>query len=93
MKLSILGIGHVNSASADNMTLTTQGRNGDLFIDGSSISEVERSYEIDPMISAAMFYDRLHGQTSQMFGPRPTLFEHTRLWRVVEQKHLYRKVL
>lgn len=65
-------------------TLATLGRGeADVFVEGSSIAKIQCSFEIDPDTSVIMFYDRSHGQTTQVFGENATPFEHGRLRRVV----------
>ncbi|KAI1655128.1 kinase-like protein [Daldinia decipiens] len=62
-----LDIGHVRSMLGDP-TLATLGRNGDIYVEGSSFSRNQCSFEINPYTKVVMFYDRSHSQTSQVFG-------------------------
>ncbi|KAG5801200.1 hypothetical protein H9Q71_014218 [Fusarium xylarioides] len=63
-------------------------RNGDVFIEGSSIAKVQCSFEIDPNTDVVMFYDRSHSLSSQVFGENATPFEYGRPRKVVVQKKL-----
>jgi hypothetical protein len=70
-------------------TLATLGRGEtDIFVEGSSIAKVQCSFEIDLDTNVVMLYDRLHGQTTQVFGENATPFEHGRIRRVVVQEKL-----
>lgn len=80
-----LDIGHTRPISGDNTTLATLGRNGDVLVDNSSIAKIQCSFEIDLDTKIVMFYDRSHGQTSQVFGKNATPFEYGRLRKVVVQ--------
>ena len=82
-----LDVGHVRSISGHN-TLATLGRNGDIFVDGSSISRIHCSFEIDAETHIVMFYDRSNTQTTRVFGKDATPFEHGRLRRVVVEEGL-----
>ncbi|KAJ9155641.1 Serine/threonine-protein kinase 33 [Pleurostoma richardsiae] len=81
-----LDIGHVRPMSGGNATLATLGRNGDVFVEGSSIAKIQCSFEIDLNTKVVMFYDRSHGQTSQVFGKNASPFEYGRPRRVVVQE-------
>lgn len=81
-----LDIGHIRPMSGDNATLATLGRNGDVIVEGSSIAKIQCSFEIDIDTKVIMFYDRSHGQTSQVFGENATPFEYGRLRKVVVQE-------
>jgi hypothetical protein len=51
-------------------------------MEGSSISKIQCSFEIEPNKQVVMLYDRSHGQTTQVFGDNATPFEHGRLRKV-----------
>jgi len=69
-----LDIGHIRSKSC-NTTLATLGRgDADIFVGGSSIAKIQCSFEILDT-NVVMFYDRSHGQTTQVFGEHATPFE------------------
>lgn len=80
-----LDIGHIRPASGDSATLATLGRNGDVFVEGSSIAKIQCSFEIDLDTKVVMFHDRSHSQTSQVSGESATPFEYGRLRKVVVQ--------
>ncbi|TRX92090.1 hypothetical protein FHL15_006957 [Xylaria flabelliformis] len=63
-----LDIGHIRSKSGNATTLAILGRNGDIIIEGSSISKEQCSFELNLKTGVVMFYDRSHSQTSQVFG-------------------------
>lgn len=84
----VLDVGQVQSASGDNATLATIGRSGDILVDGSSISRIQCSFEIDRDTNMVLFHDKSHGQTSQVFGDNAVPFEDGRLRRVVVHKQL-----
>ncbi len=82
-----LDIGHIKKSC--NTTLVTLGRgDADIFVEGSSIAKIQCSFEIDLDTNVVMFYDRSHGQTTQVYGERATPFEYGRLRKVVVQKML-----
>jgi hypothetical protein len=83
-----LDVGHVRSASGDDDTLATLGRCGDILVDGVSIFKIQCSFEIDRDTGIVMFYDRSHGQTSQVLGENAVQFQHGRLRKVVVQEQL-----
>ncbi|KAI0433083.1 kinase-like protein [Xylaria sp. FL1042] len=78
----VLSIGHVGSLSSKT-TLATLGRTGDVFVEGSGISKIQCSFEIDYITKVVMFYDRSHGLTTQVFGEKCTPFEYGRARKVV----------
>ncbi|KAH0425482.1 hypothetical protein CcaCcLH18_10941 [Colletotrichum camelliae] len=83
-----LDIGHVRSKAGYN-TLATLGRGDvDIFIAGTTISKTQCSFEINPETEAIMFFDRSHGQTSQVWGDVCFPFEFGRPRKVVVQKGL-----
>ncbi|AEO65261.1 uncharacterized protein THITE_2048148, partial [Thermothielavioides terrestris NRRL 8126] len=84
----VLDVGHVRSASGDVSTLATLGRGGDILVDGSNISKIQCSFEIDRETNVVMFYDRSHSQTSQVFGENAAPFVYHRPRKVVVQEGL-----
>ncbi|KJZ69990.1 hypothetical protein HIM_10617 [Hirsutella minnesotensis 3608] len=84
----VLDIGHVRPMSGDTATLATLGRNGDVFVGGSSIAKVQCSFEMDPNTSVVMFYDRSHSLTTQVWGENATPFEHGRPRKIVVHEGL-----
>jgi len=81
-----LDIGHIRSKSYKT-TLATLGRDGDIFVEGCSIAKIQCSFEILDT-NVVMFYDRSHGQTTQVFGEHPTPFEYGRPRKVVVEDML-----
>jgi hypothetical protein len=84
----VLDIGHVRSISGNTTTLAMLGRNGDVFVEGSSIAKVQCSFEVDSNTDIVMFYDRSHSLSTQVFGENATPFEYGRPRKVVVQKDL-----
>ncbi|PGH03967.1 serine/threonine protein kinase [Blastomyces parvus] len=60
--------------SAARYTLATLGRNGDIIVDGPSISRIQCSFEILPEYDVVMLYDESTSQTTQVFGDHATPF-------------------
>ncbi|EQL33980.1 hypothetical protein RJZ90_002834 [Blastomyces dermatitidis] len=60
--------------SAARYTLATLGRNGDIVVDGPSISRIQCSFEILPEYDVVMLYDESTSQTTQVFGDEATPF-------------------
>ena len=89
---TVLDIGfHIRSRSRN--TIATLGRGDtDIFVDGSNISKLQCSFEIESTTNLVMLYDRSHSQSTQVFGSNATPFEHGRLRQVVVQ-HLLNDVL
>ena len=82
-----LDVGHIRSKSGD--TLVTLGRgDADIFVEGSSIAKVQCSFEIDLHTHVVLFYDRSHGQTTQVYGKDATPLEYGRPRKVVVQANL-----
>lgn len=87
-----LDVGHIRSVSGDDATLATLGRCGDIFVDGNNISRIQCSFEIDRESNIVMFYDRSHGQTSQVYGEHVVPFEYGRPRKVVVHHNLNTKI-
>ena len=71
-------------------TLATLGRGveADIYLEGSSISRIQCSFEIDLDTSIVMFYDRSHGCTTQVSGESTIPFEYGRTRKVVVRDKL-----
>ena len=71
-------------------TLATLGRSveADIYLEGSSISRIQCSFEIDLNTGIVMFYDRSHGCTTQVSGENTIPFEYGRTRRVVVRDEL-----
>lgn len=84
----VLDIGfHIRSRS--HHTIATLGRgNADIFVEGTNISKIQCSFEIEPTTNVIMLYDRSHGRTTKVSGQNATPFENGRLRQVVVQKNL-----
>ena len=78
-----LDIGHIRSRYGDQATLATLGRDGDVILEGASISKVQCSFEMDLGSTVVMFYDKSRGQTCQVYGEGAFPFAHDRPRRVV----------
>ncbi|KAI1076884.1 hypothetical protein F5B20DRAFT_554149 [Whalleya microplaca] len=83
-----LDIGHAQPISGSNATLATLGRNGDILLEGRSISKIQCSFEIDYETNIVMFFDRSHSQTCQVFGPNARPFEFGRPRKVVVSREI-----
>ena len=83
-----LDVGHILSKAASNGTLVTIGRNSDIVVRGRHISKLQCSFEMDMSTGIIMFYDRSHGQTSQVFGQNSEPFELGRVRKIVVHEGL-----
>jgi hypothetical protein len=88
MTFSVLDIGHVRSSGGDSATLATFGRYADIHVQGSDISRLQCSFEIDRTTNVVMLHDRSTNQTTQFFGNNAVPFEPGRIRRVVVTKHV-----
>lgn len=94
----VLDIGfHIRSRSCSTRTLALLGRGDtDIKIEGSSISKIQCSFEINLDTKVVMLFDRSHGQTTQLcggaIGQDTFPFEHGRIRKVVVQKHLNEEI-
>ncbi|KAI0860808.1 kinase-like domain-containing protein [Xylaria cubensis] len=82
----LLDIGHIRTTSGNASTLATMGRDGDIILEGNSISKVQCSFEINQETNIIMFYDRSHSQTCQVYeypGAETKPFEPGRPRKVV----------
>ncbi|KAK8074552.1 kinase-like protein [Apiospora hydei] len=82
----VLDVGHIRSKDNNN-ALVTLGRDGDIYLEGSSISKTQCAFEIDSN-NVVMFYDRSHSQTSQVSGANAKPFQPGRGRKVVVQQNL-----
>ncbi|RYC58802.1 hypothetical protein CHU98_g7407 [Xylaria longipes] len=78
-----LDIGHTLSKSGNSSTIATIGRDGDIVVEGASISKIQCSFDINFDTGYVMFYDRSHSQTSQVYGGNSRPFEYGRPRKVV----------
>lgn len=70
--------------SQSHNTLATLGRGGtDIIMEGSLISRIQCSFELDSDSGLVVLYDRSHCQSTQVFGEHATSFELDRNRRVV----------
>ncbi|KAI1750329.1 kinase-like domain-containing protein [Xylaria castorea] len=83
-----LDVGHTLSESGNSSTLATIGRDGDIVIEGAGISKTQCSFELNFETGYVLFYDRSHGQTSQVYGKNRTPFEYGRPRKVVVHPNL-----
>ena len=94
--VSVLSTGHkaldvgFQMRGKSSTTLATLGRGieADIYLEGSSISRVQCSFEIDLDTGIVMFYDRSHGCTTQVSGSNATPFEYGRIRKVVVRDEL-----
>jgi hypothetical protein len=61
--------------SKSSHTLATIGRNGDIIVEGSSISRIQCSFEIQKDTEEIFLYDRSSAWSTQTFGPNAQPFE------------------
>ncbi|CAK7199526.1 hypothetical protein SEUCBS139899_002206 [Sporothrix eucalyptigena] len=59
-----LEIGVIPSKVNDGVTLATFGRDGDVFMEGRTVSRLQCAFEIDPISRVVMFYDKSHNNSS-----------------------------
>lgn len=64
----VLGIGHTQSNFGGGATLVNLGRDGDVVLQGSTISRIQCSFEINSETQIVMFVDRSSNQSTQVFG-------------------------
>ncbi|WEW58107.1 hypothetical protein PRK78_003574 [Emydomyces testavorans] len=74
---------HICSHSSNTLATLGRGENADIFIDGSSISRIQCSFEVNYDSGVVMLYDRSNAQSTQVFGDNVVPFEHGRPRRVV----------
>ncbi|EEH06284.1 serine/threonine-protein kinase ppk11 [Histoplasma capsulatum G186AR] len=78
---------HIGSTS--RYTLATLGRSGaDVTVEGSSISRIQCSFELNPDSHVVMLYDRSNSQTTQVFGEDAIPFETGRIRRIAVEPRL-----
>lgn len=64
-------------------TIATLGREGDVFLEGQSISRMQCSFEIESTTNVPMIYDRSMTQSTTMVGRNSASFERERTVRRV----------
>ncbi|KAH8726005.1 kinase-like domain-containing protein [Phaeosphaeriaceae sp. PMI808] len=64
-----------NIESGSSYTLATIGRDGDITVQGSSISRLQCSFEIHKDTQEILLYDRSISRSTQTFGPKALPFE------------------
>lgn len=79
---------HIRGKSSTTLATLGRGIEADIYIEGSTISKVQCSFEINLETGVVMFYDRSHGCSSQVFGENATPFERGRSRRVLVQRRL-----
>ena len=85
----VLDIGRVRSKSADSSVLATLSRgDADIYVEGSTISKIQCSFELNSKTGVIMLYDRSHGRTTEVFGEHAVRFENARPRKLVVQKKL-----
>ncbi|EER36541.1 calcium/calmodulin-dependent protein kinase [Histoplasma capsulatum H143] len=78
---------HIGSTS--RYTLATLGRSGaDVTVEGSGISRIQCSFELNPDSHVVMLYDRSNSQTTQVFGEDAIPFETGRIRRIAVEPRL-----
>lgn len=83
-----LDIGHIQSIHGSEPTLVTLGRDGDVVLQGSTISRIQCSFEINSETQIVMFIDRSSNQSTQVFGKNSYSFANGLERKVVVQKGL-----
>ncbi|KAI0548152.1 kinase-like domain-containing protein [Xylaria curta] len=89
----VLEIGHIRSTSGNASTLATMGRDGDIILEGNTISKKQCSFEINQDTNVILFYDRSHTGTCQVYefpGSQTKPFESGRPRKVVVGSKLNR---
>ena len=79
---------HIRGKSSTTLATLGRGVDADIYVEGSSISKVQCSFEIDLDTGVVMFYDRSHFCTTQVSGQNAMPFEHGRVRKVVVQEDL-----
>jgi hypothetical protein len=78
---------HIRGKSSKTLATIGRGVEADIFVEGSAISKVQCSFEIDLDTGVVMLYDRSHSCTTQVSGGIPAYpFEYGRLRKVLVQK-------
>lgn len=83
---------HIRSRSNHTIAVLGRGCDVDIFVEGSSISKIQCSFEVDSDTNMIMLYDRSHGQTTQLLGENAIPFEHKRPRKVLVQNKLNTEV-
>ncbi|UNI23035.1 hypothetical protein JDV02_008878 [Purpureocillium takamizusanense] len=69
----VLNVGHVQSRRNDD-TLASMGRDGDVVLQGSSISKLQCAFEIDPSLHFIVLHDKSSHWNTQVYGENATPF-------------------
>jgi len=79
---------HIRGKSSTTLATIGRGVTADIYVEGSSISQIQCSFEINLDSGVVMLYDRSFAQSTQVFGTNATPFEHGRVRRVLVQEGL-----
>lgn len=80
---------HLRGKSSKTLATLGRGVDADIYVEGSGISRVQCSFEIDLDTGVVMLYDRSFANSTQVFGENATPFERERDQRkVLVQKGL-----
>ncbi|KAN0073555.1 hypothetical protein V8E54_008775, partial [Elaphomyces granulatus] len=80
---------HLRGKSSKTLATLGRGVDADIYVEGSGISRVQCSFEIDLDTGVVMLYDRSFANSTQVFGENATPFERERDQRkVLVQKDL-----
>ena len=69
---------HLHGKSSRTLATLGRGFDADIYVEGSSISRVQCSFEIDLDAGVVMLYDRSFGKTTQIWVDNATMFERER---------------
>jgi hypothetical protein len=80
---------HLRGNSSKTLAILGRGVDADIYVEGSGISRVQCSFEIDLDTGVVMLYDRSFANSTQVFGESAMPFERERNQRkVLVQKDL-----
>jgi len=80
---------HLRGKSSKTLATLGRGVDADIYVEGSGISRVQCSFEIDLDTGVVMLYDRSFANSTQVFGENATPFERERDQRkILVQKGL-----
>lgn len=80
---------HLRGKSSKTLATLGRGVDADIYVEGSGISRIQCSFEIDLDTGVVMLYDRSFANSTQVFGENATPFERERDQRkVLVQKGL-----
>ena len=69
---------HLHGKSSTTLATLGRGVHADIFVEGSDISRVQCSFEIDLDTGVVMLYDRSFANSTQVYGEGATPFERER---------------